>query len=227
MLEYWSNGGMGSQPSKTPLRQKLTQARAPSEFIWGSTTISPQRRRGFALTGLKPEGTQRKPQGKGLRGFRLFRVFRVFRGENMKTILSRDLPLFITLGRLRRWEAVTLTLPDKVLIGSLLILSVSSLFMLAAFRGVGQAVVVEQDGNVVIRYPMEAEDTLRVEGPLGVTTIEIARGRARVLDSPCPYKLCVKAGAIGKAGELIACVPNRVVVRVEGRSKKEVDAVTR
>ena len=114
-----------------------------------------------------------------------------------------------------------------MLIGSLLILSGLSLFALAAFRSVGQTVVVEQDGSVVARRPMAVEDTLRVAGPLGVTTIEIAKGRARVLDSPCPHRLCVKAGAIGKAGELVVCVPNRVVVRVEGASRKGVDAVTR
>ena len=79
----------------------------------------------------------------------------------------------------------------------------------------------------MVRCSIELEDTLRVEGPLGVTTIEIAKGRVRVLDSPCPYKLCVKAGAIGKAGELVVCVPNRVVVRIEGGSRKGVDAVTR
>ena len=120
-----------------------------------------------------------------------------------------------------------LTLPDKILIGSLLILSGLSLFALVAFRSVGQTAVVEQNGRVVVRCSMELEDTLRVEGPLGATTIEIAGDRVRVLDSPCPHRLCVKAGAIGRAGELVVCVPNRVVVRVEGGSRKGVDAVTR
>ena len=119
-----------------------------------------------------------------------------------------------------------LTLPDKILIGSLVILSGLSLFALAAFRSVGQTVVVEQDGRTMVRCSVALEDTLRVEGPLGVTTIEIVKGRVRVLDSPCPHKLCVRAGAIGEAGELVVCVPNRVVVRVEGESRKGVDAVT-
>ena len=120
-----------------------------------------------------------------------------------------------------------LTLSDKILIGVLLLLSGLSFLALAAFRGAGQTVVVEQDGKVMARRSIAVEDTLRIEGPLGVTTIQIAGGRARVLDAPCPQQLCVKTGAISNAGAMVVCVPNRVVVRVEGHSKDGVDAVTR
>ncbi len=120
-----------------------------------------------------------------------------------------------------------LTLSDKILIGVLLLLSSLSFLALAAFRGPGQTVVVEQDGKVMARRSIADEDTLRIEGPLGVTTIEIAEGKARVLDAPCPHQLCVKTGAILKAGAMVVCVPNRVVVRIEGHPKDGVDAVTR
>ncbi len=120
-----------------------------------------------------------------------------------------------------------LTLSDKILIGALLLLSSLSFFGLAAFRDDGQTVVVEQDGMVIARRSIADEDTLRIAGPLGVTTIQIAEGRARVLDAPCPHQLCVKTGAISNAGAMVVCVPNRVVLRIEEHSKDEVDAVTR
>ncbi|MCK5527475.1 MAG: NusG domain II-containing protein [Candidatus Latescibacteria bacterium] len=120
-----------------------------------------------------------------------------------------------------------LTLSDKILIGALLLLSGLSFLALAAFRGAGQTLVVEQDGKVLARRSIADEDTLRIPGPLGVTTIRIAEGRARVLNAPCPQQLCVKTGAISKAGAMVVCVPNRVVVRIEGPSKDGVDAVTR
>jgi hypothetical protein len=65
-------------------------------------------------------------------------------------------------------------------------------------------------------FPREAEETLAVPGPLGDTVVEIRGGRARVLSSPCQNQTCVAAGAIHAHGQWIACLPNRVLVSVEG-----------
>jgi hypothetical protein len=62
---------------------------------------------------------------------------------------------------------------------------------------------------------------------LGTTRVEISEKGVRVLDSPCPYKLCVKSGAIDRSGETLVCLPNRVVVRITGDGKEAVDAVSR
>ncbi|MBC7082580.1 MAG: NusG domain II-containing protein [Firmicutes bacterium] len=41
-------------------------------------------------------------------------------------------------------------------------------------------------------------------------------GRARVRASDCPDKVCVKTGWIEHPGEVIVCLPNRVVVKIQG-----------
>ncbi|MDI6638910.1 MAG: NusG domain II-containing protein, partial [Bacillota bacterium] len=47
--------------------------------------------------------------------------------------------------------------------------------------------------------------------------VEIAEdGRARVRASDCPDKVCVKTGWIEHPGEVIVCLPNRVVVKIQG-----------
>ena len=120
-----------------------------------------------------------------------------------------------------------LTLSDKILIGALLLLSGLSFLALATFRDVGRTLVVERDGEEMARRSIADEDTLRIPGPLGVTTIQIAGGRARVLIAPCPLQLCVKTGAISNAGAIVVCVPNHMVLRIEGDPKDGVDAVTR
>jgi hypothetical protein len=78
-------------------------------------------------------------------------------------------------------------------------------------------------------FPQNAEETVTVPGPLGDTVVEIQDGRARVLSSPCQNQTCVAAGAIHSHGQWTACLPNRVLVSVEGRGKSsgedtEVDA---
>jgi hypothetical protein len=67
-------------------------------------------------------------------------------------------------------------------------------------------------------FPRNAAETVTVPGPLGDTVVEIRGGRARVLSSPCQNQTCVAAGYIHRHGQWTACLPNRVLVSVEGGS---------
>ena len=71
--------------------------------------------------------------------------------------------------------------------------------------------------QVVQNVPLDAdvERTIAVQGPLGVTRIEIRGSSARVVSSPCPDKICVRMGWLSRVGEYAACLPNRVVMTVE------------
>ena len=75
-------------------------------------------------------------------------------------------------------------------------------------------------------YPLDAETTVRVPGPLGETVVEIADGAVRVVSSPCPEKICIKTGRISKPGQWIACLPNRVFISIRGRSSGQPDAIS-
>jgi len=86
---------------------------------------------------------------------------------------------------------------------------------------------IEVSGRRDVRLAV-SEDTVReVPGPLGQTRVEIRDGRIRILSSPCPLKLCVKAGWIDRAGEMIVCLPNEVVVRLPGDLPGGIDALSR
>ena len=51
--------------------------------------------------------------------------------------------------------------------------------------------------------------------------------RTSILSSPCPLKLCQRAGWIGTAGAMVVCLPNEVVVRIPGSLPGSTDAVSR
>ena len=69
---------------------------------------------------------------------------------------------------------------------------------------------------------------VRVAGPLGDTEVLLEPDGARVVSSPCPLQLCVQAGRIGLPGQVVACLPNRVAVRLAGPGESGgVDAVGR
>jgi hypothetical protein len=65
-----------------------------------------------------------------------------------------------------------------------------------------------------------------IKGPLGETIVIIKGGSAFVEDSPCPDKLCVHMPAVSRPGQWIACLPNRVFVRVRGSSGQDVDELS-
>jgi hypothetical protein len=75
-------------------------------------------------------------------------------------------------------------------------------------------------------YPLDAETTVRVPGPLGETVVEIADGAVRVISSPCPEKICIKTGRISKPGQWIACLPNRVFISIRGKRSEQPDAIS-
>lgn len=49
---------------------------------------------------------------------------------------------------------------------------------------------------------------------------------AHVVDVVCPDKLCQKTGKIERVGQSIVCLPNKVVVLIDGKAESEVDQVT-
>ena len=58
-------------------------------------------------------------------------------------------------------------------------------------------------------------------------TLEIANGRVRIATSGCPRKLCVQRGWISQSHQAIACLPARILVRVEGGEQQDsIDAYT-
>ena len=54
------------------------------------------------------------------------------------------------------------------------------------------------------------------EGPLGMTIIENDSEGVYISASSCSKQICVFQGPIKNRGEIIACVPNRIVVTIWG-----------
>jgi hypothetical protein len=91
--------------------------------------------------------------------------------------------------------------------------------------GEARAVIKGRDGEWV--YPLSADRIVDVAGPLGSTRVEIRGKAVHIEESACPNKTCIAAGFIEKNGQWIACLPNQVLVRVEGGSSDAgVDAST-
>jgi len=58
--------------------------------------------------------------------------------------------------------------------------------------------------------------TITVKGKLGISQLQVENGKIRFISSPCDTQICVHQGWIQHSGEIIACVPNTVSVRILG-----------
>jgi hypothetical protein len=81
--------------------------------------------------------------------------------------------------------------------------------------------VLIQGQNQKWIFPMGAEETVNVQGPLGSTVVRIHENQAWVESSPCKNKICVSAGHLRSNGEFAACLPNKVLIMIEGNDAPE------
>ena len=95
------------------------------------------------------------------------------------------------------------------------------------------------DGNMhriaVIKRGDKVERTINLDEVHGTERIHlcgdysnvilIEKGRIRFEESDCPDRLCVKTGWIERVGDAAVCLPNRVMIKIEGKNI-EVDGVT-
>ena len=101
-------------------------------------------------------------------------------------------------------------------------------------------VIVESGGKLYARYPLAEARTVVVPAPKQIASdapeadsdaspssqydyynvVVISGGAVAVAEASCKNQVCVKHGAISRTGESIVCLPNRLVVRIEGGSEE-------
>lgn len=118
---------------------------------------------------------------------------------------------------------------DKRVIVAVVILSVVIYLFCGLWnREEGARVVVKVDGNIQGIYSLKEDRTIRVNH--GKNIVEIKNGRAVMKEASCPDQLCVHQKGISGMHETIVCLPNKVVIEIEGEEAKtdspqEIDSV--
>lgn len=113
---------------------------------------------------------------------------------------------------------------DVVLILCLLGMGVSSWVLLKQRINTAKYCIISVNGRDTHKLLLSEFQKVNVSGTLGEATVEISDKGIRMLSSPCPLKMCVHQGTITTPGQMIICIPNRIIIKIVG--EKEVDAVT-
>ena len=113
---------------------------------------------------------------------------------------------------------------DIVLFAVLVLLgAAASVF---ALRGAGgDTVVVKVDGEVYGTYALSEDREITVEQNGHINKITIKDGAVQMSESTCKNQVCVHQGAISKGNQSIVCLPNRVIVTIEGE-EAETDVIS-
>lgn len=75
--------------------------------------------------------------------------------------------------------------------------------------------LVTKDNKELIRLPLDTDATYPIEGTNSeYNLLHIENGSAYITDASCPDKICEKKGHISHTGEMIVCLPNKVVISI-------------
>lgn len=116
---------------------------------------------------------------------------------------------------------------DVLFIGVVLI--VAAVFYFSGWlrpKEEGGLAVVLLDGQEFGRYSLQQDGMYTISQDGHENILEIKDGYADVTGASCKDKLCVNQKPIHLKGETIVCLPNRMVVEIEGEQKSDLDGVT-
>lgn len=87
-------------------------------------------------------------------------------------------------------------------------------------RGTGRWAVVYVGKEERGRFSLEEDGEFLLTGKGGGTNrLVIRKGEADVTEASCPDKICVHQNPISQIGETIVCMPNQVIVTIEGENQ--------
>ena len=120
-----------------------------------------------------------------------------------------------------------LKISDFILILLLIMSGLFSSFYIYGNNNKDKKVIVELSGKVYGVYDLNSDRIIDLKGPQSRVKINIENGYVFVLESGCPQKICKRMGKKNRINELIVCIPNRLIIRIEGEMKNNYEFITR
>jgi hypothetical protein len=121
--------------------------------------------------------------------------------------------------------------------GDIILLVITALLSISGYVGysmymdriesLSKIAVIRYEDQTIMRINIDTVDKLMEFTVNGIynNKILVEKGRIRVIESDCPDQVCVRTGWLTKTGELAVCVPNRLMIKIEGENL-EIDGVT-
>ena len=108
-------------------------------------------------------------------------------------------------------------------------LSVASIYK-TSIKGSKNIAVIKTDGKVLkvidLNKVVEPQEFIIKTGKGNYNIISVKHNGIRVKAADCPKQVDVKVGWISKPGQLIVCLPNKLIISINGDANKAIDGGT-
>ena len=104
---------------------------------------------------------------------------------------------------------------------SVILIALSLIVLSGNSAGPAVAVIKVKDTEYI--YPLNQPRELEFEGVLDKAHLIIHDGCIEFVESPCRDKICIHMGQAHKDGDFLACLPNRIIVTIEGGGDSDTD----
>jgi len=79
----------------------------------------------------------------------------------------------------------------------------------------GNVVRVTLDGNLQGEYSLSEETSLDILSEYGYNRMYINDGHVEVTEADCADHICEKTGRISEKGEVICCLPHKLIIEIQ------------
>lgn len=112
-----------------------------------------------------------------------------------------------------------------------LVLALVAWWILWNGKEVGTKVHIYQDGKEIKVISLDLvtkKEQFTVYGKQGgYNVIEVENGKISIVKASCPDKICIETGCIQDDLVPIVCLPNKLMIKIEGEKENTMDAITR
>ncbi|MBN2286022.1 MAG: NusG domain II-containing protein [Tissierellales bacterium] len=109
---------------------------------------------------------------------------------------------------------------DKILIGIIFLASIAALYLIQnqTLNSEGQYIVITVDNEIFRTYSIDKKlnEEIEIKTKHGINIVHIEDGFVYMESSTCRDQICVLHGKICRPGEMIVCLPNKIVIEVTG-----------
>lgn len=126
-----------------------------------------------------------------------------------------------------------LTKGDKILVVFLIIFSILLAFYMSTLNKNVETkyVSIQVNGNEINTIEFTKDnigEKYKIETEYGYNILEIGDGEIKIIDASCLDKLCIKQGTISEVGQLLVCLPNRLIIEIksDNNTNNQIDGQT-
>ena len=105
---------------------------------------------------------------------------------------------------------------DIILAAALIIVGIAMSYFLSFGQDTGSELIISCDGEKFGSYSLYEDREIVIERDDHINKVTIKNGTVSMSFSDCHGQDCIHQGEITKSGEAIICLPNKVVLEIEG-----------